>query len=162
MFAYEVMTEQQAMSERFQLLPDGDYQGVITSSVDTISAKSGNPMMDMIVSVYDKNGKEYPIRDFLVFTSTMMWKVIHCAESSNLLRVYQDKGFCSAMIRGCSVTVRITTEKGSEIPVDKLNGKLPGSTYPDKNKIQDYLPSINVKKEIKHDNDEFLNDAIPF
>ena len=53
MFHYDVMSEQEAMAERFQLMKEGIYDAVITASQDTTSASSGNPMMDMTVTVYD-------------------------------------------------------------------------------------------------------------
>jgi hypothetical protein len=47
MFHYEVLSEQEAMQERFQLLKEGEYDAVITASIDAMSTNSGNPMMDM-------------------------------------------------------------------------------------------------------------------
>jgi hypothetical protein len=160
MFDYEVLSLDQAMSERFQLLPDGDYQAVIESSVDKMS-QSGNPMMDMNLSVYDMNGKPHPVRDFLVFTKGMMWKVIHCANSAGILKEYEEKKFCSETVVGKSVQVRIVTEKGGEIPEDKLKGKAPGARYPDKNKVEDYLFGEGVVKAAV-EKDDFHDDDIPF
>jgi len=160
MFDYEVLSIDQAMNERFQLLPDGDYQAVIESSVDKLS-QSGNPMMDMTLSVYDINGKTHPVRDFLVFTKGMMWKVIHCATSASILDIYEAKKFCSQTVVGKSVTVRIVTEKGSEIPEDKLKGKAPGARYPDKNKVEDYLfGEMSARPAVEKD--DFYDNDIPF
>lgn len=161
MFDYDVLTEEQAMQERFQLLPDGDYDAVITSSVDKQS-QSGNPMMDMLVDVYDATGKPHSLREFLVFTKGMMWKVIHCAESAGLMKEYESKKFCSDAVRGCTVRVRITTEKGGEIPDDKLKGKAFGSCYPDKNKIQDYLGKSESHHSAQVKDDSFIDDELPF
>lgn len=161
MFDYDVLTEEQAMQERFQLLPGGDYDAVITSSVDKQS-QSGNPMMDMTVDVYDVNGTPHSLRDFLVFTKGMMWKIIHCAESAGLMQAYESKKFCSDTVRGCTVRVRITTEKGGEIPEDKLKGKPFGSCYPDKNKIQDYLGKVEGNKFTQEKDESFIDDEIPF
>jgi hypothetical protein len=162
MFDYDVMSEAEATQERYQLLPDGEYQAVCDSSIDKVSQNSGNPMMDIIWSVYDANGKTHPVRDFLVFTKSMMWKVIHCAESTDKLQEYKDKKFCSDIIRGASAILRIGTEKGSEIPEDKLKGKAPGARYPDRNKVEDYIVgSVSAKPAVVKD-DSFPDDDIPF
>lgn len=142
MFHYEALSEQEAMEERFQLLKEGEYDAVITASQDTISANSGNPMMDMTVSAFDSNGKPHDVRDFLVFTKTMMWKVVHFANSAGLLKEYEEGKLCSEKAINARVRVKIVVEPGSEIPQDKLKGKPIGSKYPDKNKVEDY-----VKKE---------------
>jgi hypothetical protein len=161
MFDYDVMSEEQALQERFQLLPDGDYQAVVDSSLDKISQNSGNPMMDMILSVYDSNGKPHQVRDFLVFTRGMMWKVIHCAESAGLMKEYAEKKFCSDTVRGKSLIVRIRTEKGGEIPADKLKGKPAGSCYPDKNKVEYYLAKGEQVQKLES-KDDFQDDELPF
>lgn len=164
MFDYDVLSESEAMAERYQLLPEGDYPAVIDSSVDKISENSGNPMMDMTLSVFDKNGRSHSVRDFLPFTRNMAWKMIHCAESAGLLKEYQDKKFCSSLMVGKNVVVRIVLEKGGEIPEHKLNGKPPGSKYPDKNKVEDYVINKNSHKpmEKKAEENDFDDDSIPF
>lgn len=139
MFQYQVMSEQDAMNERFQLLKEGIYDAVITASQDTTSANSGNPMMDMTVTVYDENGKTHDVRDFLVFTKQMMWKVVHFAESAGCLAGYEDGQLCSEMAINKFVKVKIVVEQGGEIPQDKLKGKPLGTRYFDKNKIEDYI-----------------------
>jgi hypothetical protein len=156
MFHYEVMSAQEANAERFQLLKEGQYEGVITSSTDTTSSK-GSPMMDMTVSVYDENGKSHEIRDFLVFTKPMMWKVVHFADSANVSKEYEAGKLCSEVVLNKRVMVKIGIENGGEIPADRLKGKPAGTRYFDKNKIEDYL-----KKE-KHGNAEpFEDDDVPF
>lgn len=163
-FNYQPMTEQEALNERFQLLKDGIYDAVITKSEDRQSS-SGNPMMDMTVSVYDDNGKEHSVRDFLVFMPVMMWKVINCAKSAWVLKEYEAGEFCSQVVIRKRVKVKIVTEPGKEIPVDKLNGKPRGSLYPDKNKIEDYI-SDDDEAALNHDNtnamNNDLNDDVPF
>jgi hypothetical protein len=138
MFDYEVMSETEAMAERFQLIKAGEYDAVITASKDAVSS-SGNPMMDMTVCVYDNDGNKHEIRDFLVFTKTMMWKVIHFVTSAGILTLYESRKLCSDTAINCRVRVKVGVEEGKEIPEDKLNGKPYGSKYPDKNKIEDYL-----------------------
>ncbi len=159
-FTYDVLTESEAMQERFQLLKDGEYNAIIASSDDKMSKNSGNPMMDMTLSVYDENGHIHTVRDFLVFTKSMMWKIVHCADSAGLSKEYLDQKFCSDIIVGKSVRVKITTEEGSEIPLPNLNGKAIGSRYPSKNKVDDYIGTL-AKHSVKSE-DKFEDDDIAF
>lgn len=139
MLNYEILTEEQAMQERFQLLPSGEYDAVIIKSEDKISASSGNPMMDITLQVYDKEGYQHPVRDFLVFTKAMMWKAIHCADSAGIIEQYKAGKLCSNTIQGKSVRIKLGVEEGKEIPEDKLGDRSPGARYPDKNKVEDYI-----------------------
>ena len=144
MLNYEVMSEEQAESERFQLLKEGEYDAVITSSVDKQSS-TGNPMMDIMLTVYDAEGKTHTVRDFLVFTRSMMWKIIHCADSAGVLPEYHQGRFCSNTVINKNVRVKISIEEGRQIADDKLQGKPVGSKYPDKNKVAAYIKKAEQK-----------------
>ncbi len=161
MFHYEVLTEQEAMQERFQLLKEGEYDAVITASSDTKSANSGNSMMDMTVSVYDAQGKTHDIRDFLVFTKAMMWKIVHFSDSAGLLPEYEQGKLCSQVAIDKRVRVKVLIEEGNEIPQDKLKGKPLGSKYPDKNKIDDYVKKED-QKPLETSGTPFVDDDINF
>lgn len=159
MFAYEIMDEETAMNERFQLLKDGEYDAVIQLAEDKTSANSGNPMIDVILCVYDQDGKTHSVRDFLVFTKSMMWKVIHCASSAGVSGHYTTGKLCSNVLMNKRVRVKVGAEEGKEIPVDKLNGKPVGSKYPSKNKVEDY-----IKKEDQQPLDHSVpeDEDVPF
>lgn len=159
MFSYQVMTESEAMQARYQLLKEGIYDAIISASVDKVSS-SGNPMMDMTVSVYDENGKSHDIRDFLVFTEKMTWKAIHCAESAGIFKEFEEGKFCSDIIRSRRVKVKIGIQEGGIIQQDKLKGSPLGSKYPDKNKIEDYLKESEIVQSTNSDKIE--DDQIPF
>jgi len=164
-FSYDVMTEEQAEQERYQLLEPGDYSAVIVKSVDTQSS-TGNPMMDMYLDVYDNEGRTHTVRDFLVFTKSMMWKVLHCAESACVLPEYQQQRFCSNTVINKMVRVKIGVEEGRIIPEDMLKDKPPGSKYPAKNKVADYLKRraddriADIPKAA--DSDDGIDDDVPF
>jgi len=160
MFQYEILTEQEAIEERFNLLKEGEYDAVITASHDKQSS-SGNPMMDMTLQVFDNNGKARDVRDFLVFTKTMMWKVIHFADSAGLMTQYEQGKLCSEVAIGQRVRVKINIEEGSEIPADKLKGKPAGSKYPDKNKVDDYVKT-EYQNELPEEGLPFSDDDIAF
>ena len=162
MFAYTPITEQEAIEERFNLLKEGEYDAVITVSHDKQSS-TGNPMMDITLQVFDDAGKARDVRDFLVFTKTMMWKVIHFADSAGLLKQYEDGKLCSEVAIGNRVRVKIGIEEGGEIPQDKLKGKAAGSKYPDKNKVEDYIKKEDQKPlPQKAEDDPFADDDIAF
>jgi len=163
MFSYDVMSEQEAIEERFNLLKEGEYDAVIAASQDKQSASSGNPMMDITLQVFDENGKARDVRDFLVFTKGMMWKVIHFADSAGILEAYEQGKLCSEVAIGNRVRVKITVEEGGEIPADKLKGKPAGSKYPDKNKVEDYIKKADQKPLAQKDEDDpFKDDDISF
>ena len=160
-FSYQVYTEQEAIEERFNLLKEGEYDAVITASKDRQSS-SGNSMMDMTLQVFDEEGKARDVRDFLVFTKGMMWKVIHFADSAGLMKTYEEGRLCSEAVIGNRVRVIITVEPGSEIHADKLNGKPMGSKYPDKNKVQDYVKKDDKKPLQPPIDDDGFDVDVPF
>ena len=162
MFVYNVMSEQEAIEERFNLFKEGEYDAFISASHDKQSS-TGNAMMDMTLQVFDDAGKARYVRDFLVFTKTMMWKVIHFADSAGLLKQYEDGKLCSEVAIGNRVRVKIGIEEGGEIPQDKLKGKAAGSKYPDKNKVEDYIKKEDQKPlPQKAEDDPFADDDIAF
>src|SRR5215475_5242997 len=148
MFAYDVMTEQEAIEERYSLLKEGIYDAIILTSEDRISTNSGNPMMDMTVQVFDEQGRYHNVRDFLVFTKPMMWKVIHFSKSAGILQEYESGKLCSEVATAKRVKVKIGIEEGKEIPLDKLKNAPAGSRYPSRNKIEDYICE-NIKNKGK-------------
>lgn len=160
MFDYEVMEEEEAMQERFQILKEGDYDAVIEVSEDKMSS-SGNPMMAMTLNVFDQEGRMHSIKDYLVFTKNMMWKVIHCADSAGLTDAYKSKRFSSDVVAGKRVRIKLGIEAGKDIPEDKLNGKPYGSKYPDKNKVEDYLKRQDNGQSLPTDIDNTDQD-VPF
>lgn len=160
-FMYEPVTKEQAERERYSLLEDGTYDAHVEKATAKVSS-SGNNMIELVLAVYDKNGVSHSIFDFLVFTPSMAWRVIHFCESAGLMKEYEDKKFHPDLLIGRNVSVKIIKKKGNEIPEDKLNGKAPGARYPDKNGIEDY-----VKKETSFHKespliDTDMNDDIPF
>lgn len=162
MFNYTPLTLEEAIEERYNLLKGGEYDAVISASHDKQSS-TGNAMMDITLQVFDENGKARDVRDFLVFTKTMMWKVIHFADSAGLLKQYEEGKLCSEVAIGQRVRVKIGLEEGSEIPQDKLKGKAAGSKYPDKNKVEDYIKKDDQKPlSSNNDSDPFEDDDIAF
>lgn len=161
MFMYEALSFEEAQQERYQLMQEGEYDAVVSTSEDKVSANSGNPMMDVTLNVFDDNGKSHDVRDFLVFTKTMMWKVVSFAESAGIMKEYADGKLCSELAIGRRVRVKIVIEEGSAIPDDKLNGKHTGAKYSDKNKVAEYIKigEVDSKSGVS---DVFTDDDIAF
>lgn len=162
MFDYEVLSEEEAMQERFQILKEGEYDGYIELSEDKVSQNSGNPMMAMTLTLFDTEGKSHQVKDYLVFTKSMLWKVIHCADSAGLSEEYKLKKFCSDAVKGKRIKAKIGIEAGNLIPDDKLNGKPYGSKYPDKNKVEDYIKRIPVNAPSLPTDSDTEDDDVPF
>lgn len=148
MLNYEVMSESEAEQERFQLMKEGEYDAVVASSEDKQSS-TGNSMMDVTLTVYDAEGRTHSVRDFLVFTRSMMWKIISCADSAGILPEYNQGRFCSNTLINKNVRVKIGIEEGRQIPEDRLQGKPTGSLYPAKNKVAAYIKK-NDQKPLGH------------
>lgn len=157
---YKALNEDDVMSARFNYLNDGEYDAMIKFATRSIS-KIGNVMGDLSVSVFDKEGNTHDLRDFLVFTPKMLWKVKHFCDSSGLEKEYIEERFTPEMAQGKFVRVRVARQFGNEIPEDKLNGKAPGARYPDKNVIEDYIPGA-TRVNGKPSDECFINDEIPF
>lgn len=163
-FSYDVMSEEEAQSERFSLLKDGEYQATVEKFEGRIS-KQGNRMVEFILAVYDSYGKSHEIRDFIAFTPKMTWKLRHHCESGGMKEEYENRTWRPQMSVGKNFRVLIKTDIGDEIPEDKLKGKPAGSKYPNKNIVDDYLinksnENINQKNDIDHNS--YFSDAIPF
>jgi hypothetical protein len=156
---YDVVTKQQALSDQFSLLTPGEYEAVVITSTDKLSS-SGNAMMDVTLSVYDKDGFTHSVRDFLVFIKPMMWKIIHFAESAGVYDIYEQGKLCSDAIINKRVWVKIDIEEGREIPEDRLQGKPQGSKYPAKNKVANYVVKSVNKESAKAQ--AFTDDDLPF
>ena len=164
MLQYEVMSAQEAEQERFQLLKEGEYDAVVYSAEDKTSS-TRNPMMDVMLTVYDEEGKTHSVRDFLVFTRSMMWKIINCADSADILPEYNQGRFCSNTLINKNVRVRIGIEEGKPIPDDRLQGKAPGSLYPAKNKVIGYIKKDEQKPlghKVPERSEQMEDDEVPF
>ncbi len=160
MISYDPMTKEQAEIERFSLAKEGYYPGFIEDSTDKIS-KSGNSMMEMQLRLYKEDGSSFSFTDYLVFNPKTMWKVVNCAESSGTIKEYNERKFCSEVVKNKKVKVWVGIQEGQLIPDEKLNGKPSGSKYPDKNVAKDYLKQDQELLGVK-ENETFSDDEIPF
>lgn len=164
-YDYEPMTEERAQQERYQLLPDGKYKARVSKSDPKLSANN-NSMAELTLDVFTKDRTIKQVKDFLLWTPSMAWKMRHFCMSAGLTKEYDSKQFRPELAKDKFVNVEIKIEKGKEIPLSKLEGKAPGSKYPDKNVIVDYVvdqDAIHNNIPLNHEsfNDAF-NDQITF
>lgn len=140
MFSYNPISAQQAEAARkFPMLEPGEYDFQVKKACYRLS-KSNNPMIELTVSVWDKQGKEFTIFDYLISTEKMGWKTRHFCEAVGLEKEYEDRSFNELLCQDKCGKVLITIQKGKPKP--------DGGLYPDKNVIDDYLKEEKENKTI--------------
>ncbi len=137
--------EKKAEERRTRLLMEpGIYDFEVAQAQDTVS-KSGNDMIKLQLKVWDKDGNERFVFDYLL--EAMEFKLRHFAESVELLDLYNAGEMFAPDCVGRCGKVELLVEKGARKP--------DGTMYPDKNTVKDYVPSL-AKIELPFD------DTIPF
>lgn len=137
-------TEEQINSEN--LLPNGIYPFEITAAQDT-SSKSGNEMIKLTIKVWDAEGDERLIYDYLL--ESMAFKLRHAAEVCGLIEKYEQGVLTASDFIGKNGAVKISIRK------DKTG------QYKDQNQVVDYI----VQKTTEHGQalpSELARDEIPF
>jgi len=164
-FTYEAMTEEAAQNARFKLMEEGSYKGVI-EHVESKASSKGNPMLVVTLRVWDASGLPSELTDYIVSMPSMIWKLRHLCESAGLMKEFESQSFKPDMLVGKDVMVMVKTQQGKEIPYDKLNGKEPGSKYPTKNIVDDYIGlrknTESGMKPLPEVKDDFHDDELPF
>lgn len=158
MFNYDVMSKEDAENSRYTVLEAGRYPAVFTRQTYKTS-QAGNHMFEVDLNVYDVNGAVHFVRDYLVFSKAMMWKIINCAESVGKLQEYQDGKMGDVNLVDCHTIVEIDIQNGKPIPFEKLNGKPDGTLYPPRNVVANY---ITEEKAAKQASTDAFSDDVPF
>ena len=133
-----------------KLLPNGQYNGVVSRATDTVS-KGGNPMMRVSIQVLHE-GVSYLVYDYLLKTiPSMAYKLKGFCEALDLQEEYKNNTIADYMAQGKDVCVQVTTQ------VDDTG------EYPPKNVINKYLKPAEVEVEVEVVEDEkIIEDEIPF
>ncbi len=158
-YNYEPLSEEEAQKKRFHLMENGTYKGVVEHAEGKMSS-SNNPMGVFRLRVWDNEGQPRELIDYITFAPSMVWKLRHLCDSTGLIKEFEEKKFRPELAIGKSVVVNIKTQSGKEIPLDKLNGKAPGSKYSDKNVIDDYVVQAATTNAVMPTDD--FNDDVPF
>lgn len=125
------------------------------------SEKSGNPMLKLQLKVWDSAGASRFIDDYLVFASTVMYKVKHFWDAVGKPEVFQSGKFTAQDCVGLTGKLKIDIQKGQKKPEEKWSGYEP-EYYPDKNCVKDYV-EFSKKEPISKPTteDDFFNDDVP-
>lgn len=147
---FEPKTREEAMS--IGLLKKGDYPFQVISAKEKIS-QNGNPMIALMLRVWDESGGEHNVFDNLMMS--VEYKLRHFCYSVGLGEMSEKGEFdCDLVINKMGVCKLYIQE-------DK-NGQ-----YPPKNSVADYLinndneANLTLKKTSEINND-FKDDDVPF
>jgi hypothetical protein len=140
------------------LVPEGEYDFEVIKSQRKTS-KKGNPMCELQLQVYDKEGRSHIIFDYLVFSSVNLniKKISHFAKAVGLHEQYM-KGSLPEEFHSFSGKCLIGIQ--DEMPKDS------GGFYPKKNIVVDYIKRSETVRSstqrAKIDVEDFKDDDIPF
>jgi hypothetical protein len=113
------------------VLPKGEYAAVVSKATEKTSKASGNPMIELDLTVYAKDGKEKFVRDWLVCTDGGQAKIQRFCKAINQWNTYQAGELSAATCEGANVIVKLGVEEGD-------------GEYPPKNSVRDYFsPKID-------------------
>lgn len=154
---FPIYSEEQSQCERFELLPDGIYEFIVTEALFTTS-KAGNPMLKLVLSVYDKNGDERRVYDYLLGMQKMAYKVRHFFRSIGLIDEYERGIFNQAIQEGQSDLLLRDRRGKAKIGFQTGKEKPDGTKYHNSNCVNDYV----CESEMNPQEDNFINDDITF
>lgn len=150
-YTFDPMTEDEINS--LDLLENGIYDFEVIKS-ERKTSKSGNPMAEINLKIWDKEGRVHFIYDYLVFTKQKlpMRKISHFCKAVGLEKEYSE-GKVPESLNGLSGKV--------ELGMQEAKPKPEGGMYPAKNSVIDYVKADaqSIKSPtVYHD----LNDPLPF
>lgn len=126
----------------------GSYE-VLTATAK--NSKNNNPMIEMVLRVWDSIGNQGQIFDYLILNNNnfSLKKIRHFCYSAGLEQAYEQGGLNAHQCIGKCGKLQIGIQKDKE------------KKYPDKNCVNDYI--FVEKNEVSKDSiDESLDDDIPF
>lgn len=152
MYSFTPLTDEQLDS--INLIEDGIYNFEVTKSTRKTS-KSGNPMAELQLMVWDNQGKTHYIFDYLVFSQVNLniKKISHFCKSVGLASEYSKGEIPEALEHYCG-----KVEVSSQDPQPKSTGGF----YPKKNVVVDYVFGNVENKSSKEESKDFHDDDIPF
>jgi antitoxin component YwqK of YwqJK toxin-antitoxin module len=155
---FQPLTEQQMLEIR--LVPEGTYNFEVAHAISTKSGK-GNPMIKVSLKIWDNNGKERIVYDYLM--------------TQSLSQEYKLGRFCLATgihdkynMGSIDDTDCINKRGKAHITIKKGDMKDDGTPYPDSNSVRDYYPNVPTEKVaelhsiIAKASEPEMSDDIPF
>jgi len=158
---YEPLTNDEFRAAQSNTFEPGRYMLLIVESEAKVS-KSGNPMIALTHEVKMGTGKPRRVRDWVMLTGQMAWRLRELAEACRLGDLYASGRMTDADLLGCSLAADITVEESEE--------------YGDSNRVGRYLvqdtvdvpftskaqPDIRKPVQAEQDPGDIPEDDIPF
>jgi Protein of unknown function (DUF669) len=149
------MTEEQIAEAN--LLPEGVYDFEIVDATEKTS-QAGNEMIELKVRLFDERGDHHSvIFDWLLSTERAAYKLRHCCDACQILRLYENGSISSSDFLGKSGKAKVYIQKSKD------------PQYSDKNAIKDYVKLADLAKEKEKPRqqkpamaDSVMDDDIPF
>jgi hypothetical protein len=135
------LTKEQLAAQRGVLKP-GPAEFMVTEAKEDTSKSSGNPMIKLTVKVWDDDGREGTVFDYLL--ESVQWKLAAFFESIGRPELYESGELDPVVLVGLTGRCKLQTQKDS-------TGK-----YADQTKIVDYLKpdSKKPKSNLLEDEDD--------
>jgi uncharacterized protein DUF669 len=157
-FSYPLLSAEECEKERqFALLDPGIYNFQVMEA-NYKTSKTGNPMIELKLKVWDNAGKEFTVMDYLVGTKNMTWKTLHFCDAVSLANEYKSGTFNELFCIARSGKASVTIQPG--------NKKDDGTYYKDRNQIEDYVMTDQgahkVQLNHKQNNEKPFDDDVPF
>ena len=134
------------------LIEKGEYPFLIFDAIDYISKSSQKEMIKLFVRIWDINGHERTICDYL--GEDMAYKLRHFSEATGLLDKYNTGELKPS---DC-----VNKQGHLKLDIQKGKAKGDGTFYGDSNTIKDYIVGeVKPKQPLSFDKD-MPNDDVPF
>jgi hypothetical protein len=141
------------------IIEEGTYDFEVAKSTRKVS-KGGNPMAEINIRVFDKEGNNHFVYDYLVFSKVPLniKKVKHFCDTTGLQKEYKAGSLPEELeFLSGKVNIGIKDEQPRE----------GGGVYPRKNYVLDYVGVSSksndiTKVEETSENSEVFDDSIPF
>lgn len=153
MYTFTPMTEEEIQAS--SVIEAGTYDFEVIKATRKIS-KKGNPMAELNINVWDKEGKQHTLFDYLVFSSQPLniKKVKHFCDATGLSKEYERGKLPEEME---NLYGKVCLDIQDEQP------KEGGGFYPKKNVVVDYIVAAQGTTRAENKKDDFKDDIdLPF
>ena len=149
---FQPKTEQEIQA--MNLIAPGVYQFEVIAAKDKMS-KKGNEMIEVQLKIWDINGHEHFVYDYLL--ESMSYKLKHFTDVTGLADKYAAGNLEASDCVGMCGNVELIIQSGQPKPDGSGN-------YPDKNAVKDYIAKGAASKTVKAPSvdEPFLDDDVPF
>lgn len=125
------LSDDELPKNNFEPLPDGEYDFQVKTATAKTSAK-GNEMLELVLIVWDQDGKQRQVWDYLTATIEMEHRIRHFCRATGLDEIYNTGNVSPADVAGASGRVILKTQ-------DARTDRATGKTYEARNVVRDYV-----------------------